>query len=264
MGREIQKKKNRSGVQKIRQKPKSKKKLLQHPLIAANWDKSATLEQNYRRLGLTAKLNKHTGGTEKKAEDVRRMRDEMANEGEGGMRKKDDALAISTVQKRKERLDVHEVRIERDPKTGAILRVVEGQEGKGRRRANPLNDPLNELDSDEEDDDDDDHEEEVRRGAAKELFDQHGHVTPAAAVDGGDDEKTEVVRQLEQEAGKVVPRRKQHQSEGERAFVVELVRKYGDDYARMARDTEINYMQRSAGDLKRRVKKWREGVGKMD
>lgn len=37
MGRELQKRKNRSGVAKIRQKPKSKKKILSNPIIAANW-----------------------------------------------------------------------------------------------------------------------------------------------------------------------------------------------------------------------------------
>ena len=37
MGRELQKKKNRSSVSKVTQKAKSKKKLLQNPVIAANW-----------------------------------------------------------------------------------------------------------------------------------------------------------------------------------------------------------------------------------
>jgi len=248
MGRELQKKKNRSGIQKVRQKPKSKKRILQHPIIAANWDQTQTLEQNYKRLGLTAKLNKHTGGVEKKAQDVQRMREQMEDEAEGRPRK-DDALAINTARNRKERLDVQEAKIERDPKTGRILRVIE-PEG-GMRKANPLNDPLNELDTDEEDDD-----------GRKELFDQHGHVVPDAGE--GVEAMTDVVKKLEQEASKPVAKRKQHQSEGERAFVVELVKKYGDDFEKMARDTEINYMQRSQGDLKRRVKKWRESGGTID
>jgi hypothetical protein len=37
MGRELQKKKNRSSIPKKRQNPKSKKKILQNPIIAANW-----------------------------------------------------------------------------------------------------------------------------------------------------------------------------------------------------------------------------------
>ena len=37
MGRELQKKKNRSSTAKVRHKPKSKKKILDNPIIAANW-----------------------------------------------------------------------------------------------------------------------------------------------------------------------------------------------------------------------------------
>lgn len=37
MGRELQKKKNRSSIPKKRQAAKSKKKILANPIIAANW-----------------------------------------------------------------------------------------------------------------------------------------------------------------------------------------------------------------------------------
>jgi hypothetical protein len=37
MGRELQKKKNRSSTSKVTQKAKSKRKLLHNPIIAANW-----------------------------------------------------------------------------------------------------------------------------------------------------------------------------------------------------------------------------------
>lgn len=37
MGRELQKKKNKSSVPRARRKPKSKKKILSNPIIAANW-----------------------------------------------------------------------------------------------------------------------------------------------------------------------------------------------------------------------------------
>ena len=50
MGREIQKKKNRSGIQKVRQKPKSKKKILGNAVIAENFRTSrATLAITGRR-----------------------------------------------------------------------------------------------------------------------------------------------------------------------------------------------------------------------
>ncbi|KAF2765421.1 hypothetical protein EJ03DRAFT_208652 [Teratosphaeria nubilosa] len=237
MGRELQKKKNRSGVQKVRQKPKSKKNLLLNPIIAAKWDKSQTLEQNYKRLGLTAKLNKHTGGIERKAEDVRRAREEAA-EGKG----KDDPLAIaSSSLRRPQSFQVQEAKIERDPVTGKILRVID----EGAKKANPLNDPLADLDSEDSD----------------EEIDQHPDTFAASRSGSG---KTDVVRKLELEANQPVKKYKFKQTEGERAFVEELVRKYGDDYAAMARDIKVNYMQRSEGDLKRRVKKWREAGGSVD
>lgn len=241
MGRELQKKKNRSGLQKVRQKPKTKKRLLQHPIIAANWDKSQTLEQNYKRLGLTVKLNKHTGGVEKKAEDVRRAREEA--EGPADARRKNDMLAIATAR-RPEKLDVQEARIERDPETGKILRVIEP----GRAKANPLNDPLAELDSESE-------------AEGMEGFNQHASNSASTATDASSG--TEVVQKLEQEARKPTAKHKVKQSGNERAFIAELVEKHGDDYAAMARDMKVNYMQRSEGDLKRRVKKWVESGGSV-
>lgn len=37
MGRELQKRKNRSSIAKVTKKPKSKKRILNNPIIAANW-----------------------------------------------------------------------------------------------------------------------------------------------------------------------------------------------------------------------------------
>lgn len=233
MGRELQKRKNRSSISKVRQKPKSKKRLLHNPIIAENWDKSQTLAQNYKRLGLTAKLNKHTGGVEKKASDL--LRDDNDN---------NDPLQIATSSKRKEQLDVSEAKIERDPETGKILRVLDQPTAK----ANPLNDSLNDIDSDSE-------------GEMLNSRNQHGNTDSGAPA--GTDGKTETVRRLEAEASKPAAKYKRKQPEGERLFVEELVRKYSDDTAKMARDMKINYMQRSEGDIKKRIKKWKESGGSI-
>lgn len=233
MGRELQKKKNRSGISKVRRKPKSKKRILSNHIIAANWDKDQTLAQNYRRLGLTSKLNKNTGGVERKAGDEVQQSDPLSIE---GRRKK--AL---------EEVEVTEAKIERDPKTGAILRVVDD----GRRaKPNPLNDPLNEFDSDSEEDD-------------AEEVDQHGGESFTAAPRSAKP-RTEVVGFLEEEASRPAAKYQRKQPEGEQDFIEKLVRKYGDDYTAMSRDVKINYMQRSPSDLKRRVKKWREQGGQID
>src|ERR1700761_835303 len=123
-----QKKKNRSGIAKVRRKPKSKKQLLQNSIIAANWDKSETLAQNYKRLGLTRRLNKNTGGVEKKVSDL------GVDEGPSG-------LEIGGTGKTAG-LQLGEAKIERDSVTGKIVRVLDEMVVK----ANPLNDPLNDLD----------------------------------------------------------------------------------------------------------------------
>lgn len=243
MGREIQKKKNRSGVQKVRQKGPSKKKILGNAVVAENWDKGQTLEQNYKRLGLATKLNKHTGGREVKPEDVRRQREEE----EAGI-SNEDPLVIGGKGKKK-KLEIGEVRVERDPETGEILRVIEPEAE--RKRKNPLNDPLADLDSDDSDSD-----------LANQTFNQHASNT--APFDPKTGAQTDVVRKLEQEASRPAKKHVPKQSEAERAFVAELVAKYGDDYTAMSRDMKINYMQRTEGDLKRRVKKWRESGGAVE
>ena len=243
MGRELQKKKNRSSTPRATQTKKNRKRLLQHPLIASNWDQSQTLEQNYKRLGLTSKLNKHTGGRERKADDIIRQREQREGDTEGDRGAREDGLAIASRRMRGQRVEIGEVAVERDAQ-GKIVRVIGQEEGK----ANPLNDPLNALDSDSED--------EGWQG-----LDQHltRHVPlPTAA------EQTEVVRGLEAEASRHVAKYRPKQSAGERDFVVELVAKYGDDYTAMTRDMKINYMQRSEGDLKRRIKRWRDAGGMLE
>ncbi|KAF2484025.1 ribosome biogenesis protein Nop16 [Neohortaea acidophila] len=240
MGRELQKKKNRSSLNKVKRKPKSKKRILSNSIIAANWDKTQTLTQNYRRLGLAAKLNKTTGGVEKTATSLQKEQDGTGGLANGQLH----GLVIGGGSRRAaQTMEVKEVEVERDPKTGRILRVVGAESVK----ANPLGDPLNDLDSDEEDSEGD-------------VYDQHGAALRPSA-EARSEARTTVVRDLEREASRPEAKYRRHQSEGERAFVEELVEKYGDDYGKMARDMKINYMQRSEGDLKRRVKKWRESGG---
>lgn len=241
MGREIQKKKNRSGIPKKRQKPKSKKRILNNPVIAANWDSSQTLTQNYRRLGLASKLNKHTGGVERHADDVEQLQSN---------RHRDDPLSIAAHRQAEQQVGLGEARIERDPETGAILRVIEGPAAK----PNPLNDPLNDLDSSDDE----------QRGWARKGG-QHGNIEEGEFEGFGDDDgKTDVVRELEARASMPAKKYKRKQTENEVAFIEELVRKHGEDTGKMARDMKINYMQRSEGDLKKRIKKWREAGGRVE
>ncbi|MCJ1366740.1 Nucleolar protein 16 [Acarospora aff. strigata] len=218
MGRELQKKKNRSSLPKVKRKPKSKKLNVRgNAIIAANWDQSLTLSQNYRRLGLTSKLNAATGGTEKPSSAALSSNPSAPQK---------DAFSIKS--KLPTNLIPTEARIERDPKTGAILRVIHSEI---KRVENPLNDPLNELSDNE----------------------------PGTVVaDGKTHASTEIVRQLEEQALLEAPKKPRQQSKREEEWIANLVATYGEDYRRMVRDRKLNPMQQSEGDLRRRIRRWKE------
>lgn len=123
---------------------------------------------------------------------------------------------------------VSEAKVERDA-DGKIIRVLPG-------KANPLNDPLNSLDSDSDMEEDEGEYEEW--GGIKENGNE-----------------TEVVKELIAEARNPVEKKPRYQSEREKEWLERLVARYGDDYEKMARDRKLNPMQQTSGDLKRRVQK---------
>ncbi|PTB69588.1 hypothetical protein BBK36DRAFT_1156156 [Trichoderma citrinoviride] len=220
MGRELQKKKRRSGRPPIRQSNKTKKILNPrgNSVIAKNWDKKETLAQNYRRLGLLARLKTPTGGTEKKLSSE-------PSAAPATTTSKPDPFAITTG----ERAVLSEAKVERDA-AGNIVRVLG-------RKANPLNDPLAELDSsgDEQDDGDD------------------GEEWGGIHDDGVG--TTEVVKSLIEEAKNPAPPKVRYLSERETEWLETLVAKYGDDTRAMARDMKLNPMQQTAADIAKRLKK---------
>ncbi|KAF2670012.1 hypothetical protein BT63DRAFT_227747 [Microthyrium microscopicum] len=127
MGRELQKRKRRSGAQPVRRPPKNDKKILNNPYIRDNWNKKETLTQNYRRLGLVAQLNKRAGGTHKPTAlaDTPLPTNPFA------------ILPGTTYSTTR----IEEVALERDEAGNIIVADTP---------ANPLNDQLNELEEDEE------------------------------------------------------------------------------------------------------------------
>lgn len=137
----------------------------------------------------------------------------------------------------------------RDPETGKILRVVHDSPPAGSRKKNknPLNDPLNELESD------DDVEWEVDGEGARDIVAGAGG---GSAVGG-------IVEQLEAAAmmagnKKARPR---IQSRREKEWIEALVSRWGENYRGMTTDRRLNPMQQSEGDLRRRIERWKEGHG---
>jgi nucleolar protein 16 len=116
------------------------------------------------------------------------------------------------------------------------LRLIqpEGEEeviaGRKRRKANPLEDPLNELT-------------EAYNDIA--IPESSSHVVKA------------LEQQVAQEEAAVKRRRPRQQSKREEEWIERLVERHGDDVRTMARDKRLNPMQQSEGDLARRVRLWK-------
>ncbi|KAK3326552.1 ribosome biogenesis protein Nop16 [Apodospora peruviana] len=220
MGRELQKRKNRSSRAKVTMGVRRKKQL--NPagsgIIAKNWNKKETLSQNYSRFGLVAKLGTTAGGVSKKPGQAPK-----------------NPLAYKSADQGM--LKVQEVKVERDA-SGKITRIIRNQ--------NPLNDPLNELDSDNEDGDPFNCEDDGKEWSGIENSGEEQRIQTRPPV---------VLAELEREASQPEIKHVRHQSEREREWLEKLVAKHGDDVEAMARDMKLNPMQQTKGDLARRLKK---------
>lgn len=106
---------------------------------------------------------------------------------------------------------------------------------------NPLNDPLCVFD------DSDDGGKIRYFGVGKRKGESRGGIVheleAAARAEGG---------------GKKKPRMP---SRREVEWIERLVRRWGDDFDAMVRDRRLNPGQQSAGDLRKRVKRWKDGGG---
>ncbi|GES65769.1 nucleolar protein 16 [Aspergillus terreus] len=236
MGTIRQKKKNRSSVPKAKAKRTGQLKngnkkinVLGNAIIAENWDRKLTLTQNYRRLGLVHRLNAPAGGSEKRA----------TKDGTIVTDPEDPLYIKSSTESIAKSLALGEAKVERDPETGKIIRVIGNDDeveiaGRKRRRANPLNDPLNDLSDNEED----------------------------ASAGPNKNGRSAIVQQLERQADKessqVAKKKPRHLSKREEEWIQALIQRHGDNISAMVRDRKLNPMQQSEGDLKRRIRKWKE------
>lgn len=134
----------------------------------------------------------------------------------------------------------------RDPETGKILRVVYDSPPAGSQKKNKkmLNDPLNELESDDDEWEDGEGTRNIVTGGSR-------------AVGG-------IVEQLEAAAMAGIKKtRPRMQSRREEEWIEALVRRWGKNYKGMMRDRRLNPMQQSEGDLRRRIERWKERRGNI-
>jgi nucleolar protein 16 len=236
-------------------------------------DRSLTLLQNYKRLGLTSRLNGATGGAEKmkKQKKIVVPVDHVAGAENDDDDVDDDRIDGENVdglaihgKTESARLVPAEVKVERDALTGRILRVVgaeagvgdndDGTRGQERRkwRRKRLDDPLN-SDSDskelgEEEDDDDGRDSSTKDAAAAARNPRQASTAVVAALEA----------QAEEEAAQLTrTKRPRKQSKREEEWIARLVQRHGEDVRAMARDRRLNPMQQTEADIGRRVRKWR-------
>lgn len=206
----------RSSVKKNTKRVKDKQRrvnILADHMIAAKWDKTLTLAQNYKNLGLRSRLSTRAGGEERDVESLTEMRARRDLE----EAKKAEHVTPTDIENTEDPAQIPEgeARIVRDPETGAVLRVVHG----------------------------------TKKAAPKQVL------APAPGS---------VVAELEKAAEKyaeINSKKERLQSYREKAWCSELYEKHGDDYEAMKWDKKANPTQLSAGDLKKRISKWKRDHG---
>lgn len=230
---------NRSSITKVTRKDKDNHKRIVvtgSDIIRQRWDKNLSMAQNYKKLGLATKTgSKKIRGLEEdlKEKSLRltiqqgknphdqELRDLMEQQEREALDKNNMVVNERKIPK----LSAGEAFIVRDDK-GEVVEVIYGKD--------------HQADSDEE---------EEEWTGFEDKPEQH---------EGEQEEETETIKILQQRAERAASN-PHIQSEREMSWIEQLINKHGDDIDGMFWDKELNIYQQSRGDLKRRIKKWKQG-----
>ncbi|CDH17279.1 related to Nucleolar protein 16 [Zygosaccharomyces bailii ISA1307] len=253
---------NKSSIGKATRRNKNRQRkinIASNPIIAANWDYSLTLKQNYKNLGLRAKLQKPAGGEEADFSRERRKEplvkspieyESDEEEGDPEQKASDEELDPSEIPQ-------GEARIRRDG-DGNVVEVIYGQKM-------PFNICDNATDGPQETDPPKSEVvkklEELANAPAIKKERMMSFNICDNATDGPqetDPPKSEVVKKLEELANAPAIKKERMMSVREEEWLERLYNKHGENYRQMFFDTKLNIYQQSEGDLRRRIIAWKQ------
>ncbi|KAK9472726.1 ribosome biogenesis protein Nop16 [Dipodascopsis tothii] len=220
-----QRRKQKTSLHKTSRRVKDKQRKVRiraDPLIATHWDEKLTVSQNYKKMGLVARVGGVAGGTEK---DLRVPRAYISKAEKAESAAADKAAANEAAVPIMQGLP---------QATSREARIVRHEDGRVE---------VVYADSGAGDDPADDSSFEKASG----LMTKPAKVVPA---------KTSVAAELEALANRPVEKKERTASERESDWIQALVTKHGDDYEAMFRDRKLNVWQQSVGDIRKRVVKW--------
>ncbi|CCK71157.1 Nop16p KNAG_0G00990 [Huiozyma naganishii CBS 8797] len=237
MGSVRRRKLARSSIGKATRRTKDRQRKINiksNPIIEAHWDHSLTLAQNYKKLGLRAKLQTPAGGQEadfskiiKKEPSIKKSvfdEDDESDEDHADQLKGSESKEeIDESTFSPENIPEGEARIERDSE-GNVIRIIYG---------------------------------------AKKAFNIDADVNEMKQKVDDESAKTEAVKELERFADRPLVVKKRVMSKREDEWLEKLYKKHGSDYRKMFFD-KLNVYQQSQTDLKRRVLKWKKAHGIED
>lgn len=217
-------KKSSLGKATRRNKDRQRKvNIASNPIIAANWDYSLTLKQNYKNLGLRAQLQRPAGGEEADYSKDQTKDPLVKPEIEDESDEDEDENQENDASGNEEEFDASkipegEARIKRD-ENGNVLEVIYGQ--------------MKNSDTFEGEQQDENQAED-------------------------ESSKTEVVKQLEEIANAPRAKKERSMSSREEEWLERLYNKHGDNYRKMFFDRRLNIYQQSEGDLRKRIRGWKK------